>query len=98
MKQFNTIEEAKEYGKNFSKHQFERVLVAGKERILCGTDHAYEEELWGDAYTLMQNFCKRFGNEDEDNLTEMATAIRDLVLERFTEEHDVEFVDVYDEY
>ena len=35
---FDTIEEAKEYGQDFGKQEFQLVSIAGNETFLCGTD------------------------------------------------------------
>ena len=104
IKKFTTEAEAKEYGKNFGKHQFERVEVAGKSVILCGTDQAFEEELWGDAYRMLLDFCDKFGakngSEDDysDFATDLASEIRDLILKRYEEENQTKFISVSTEY
>ena len=104
MKNFKTLEEAKDYAKNFRKHQFEHVSIDGSSAILCGTDQAYEEELYGDAYQMVEDFCMKFAHEPiseddcSDFATDIATKIRDLILKEYEEEHETKFVDVYDEY
>lgn len=103
-KHFSTEAETKEYAKNFGKHQFEHVTIGTEKVILCGTDQAYEEQLWGDAYEMTKDFCMKFSiaDETEDNFsdfaTDMATQIRDLVLEHYEKEFKTRFVDVCEEY
>ena len=97
---FSTIEEAKEYSKenHFGNYHFEKAKVKEENIILCGTDKAYEEELWGDAYQLVCDFCKKFGKEEieeddySDFATDLATKIRDLVLSEYEKEQHVKFV------
>ena len=104
MRNFATETEAKEHAKDFGKHQFEHVTIGEKSAILCGTDQAYEEELWGDAYQMVEDFCTKFSvqptSEDEhsDFATAVATQIRDLILKEYEDEYKTKFVDVYDEY
>lgn len=106
IREFKTIEEAKEYGKDFSKHQHELVLVDGKKKILCGTDLAFEDEIWGNMYDTLQFLYKNFisselieeKDEDECLLTDKTSSLRDDILRWFEETMDVEFVIVYDEY
>lgn len=101
MKQFNTVEEAKEYGEIFSKHQWEKVMVGSKEIILCGTDMAYEEEVWSDVYELLKSFVDKFGySEDEiaDDIVDKTSELRDEILEWFEKKTNTQFVDVCDEY
>lgn len=103
---FETYEEAVEYGidAGFGKHQFEKIIVNGEDVFLCGTDQAVEENLWGGAYELVEDFCKRFGPEDmeEDDYmdfaTDLASKIRDLVIKEYEEEHKVRFLNVFKEY
>ena len=106
MQTFNTIEEAKEYGKenHFKNYHFEKAKINSDDIILCGTDKAYEEELWGDAYQLISDFCNKFGETDieeddySDFATDLASKIRDLVLSEYEKDQNVKFVNVWDEY
>lgn len=104
MRQFTTETEAKEYAKCFRSHQFEHVSVDGNAVILCCTDKAYEEELWGDAFQMVSDFCEKFGpaNKTEDDYsdfaTDLASKVRDLVIKEYEEQYHTKFVDAYDEY
>lgn len=105
MQTFNTIEEAKEYGVNqeFGEYHFEKAKIKSDDIILCGTDKAYEEQLWSDAYELIsdlfEKFCEDLKEDDySDFATDLATEIRELVLSRFEEEQHIKFINVHDEY
>ena len=106
MMSFNTIKEAKEYGKNFSKHQYEMILVNGKKKILCGTDMAYEEDIWGNVYDIIKTMYERFttpemleeNDDDECLITDKTSEVRDSIIEWFEKTMDVEFINVYNEY
>ena len=106
LKSFQSDLQAVEYGRenNFGKHQFEKIKVNDENVILCGTDQAFEEVLWGDAYKFVEDFCKKFGPADieeddySDFATDLASKIRDLVIKEYEEEHKVRFLNVWDEY
>ena len=51
---FDTIEEAKEYGQDFGKQEFQLVSIAGNETFLCGTDLVYEDLVWGNCDELLE--------------------------------------------
>jgi hypothetical protein len=102
---FKSIEDAKCYGENFGSYHYEHIQIKDQDVILCGTDKAYEEALWGDAYELVQTFCKKFhknegdcGDTYNDFSTDMASKIRDVILEEYEKKMKTKFVDVYDEY
>lgn len=106
MLSFNTIEEAKEYGKNFGKYEYQMILVNGEKKILCGTDMVYEEAIWGNVYEIIKTMYERFAtpemleefDDDESALVDETSEVRDQIIEWFEETMDVEFVNVYDEY
>lgn len=106
IKSFNTIEEAKLYGKNFGKYQYEMVLVDGEKKILCGTDMVYEEAIWGNVYEIIKTMYDRFttpemleeNDDDECMLVDETSEVRDHIIEWFEKTMDVEFICVYDEY
>ena len=106
IKSFKTIEEAKAYGKNFGKYQYEMVLVDGKKKILCGTDMVYEEAIWGNVYDIIKTMYDKFTtpemleekDDDECMLVDETSEVRDHIIEWFEKTMDVEFITVYDEY
>ncbi len=97
-KTFHDDMEAKEYGKNFGKYEFEKIKVEDEDVILCGTDQAVETDLWGGALELVENFCRMLGTVDKDFETDMASKIRDLVISEYEKDKKVRFLNVYDEY
>lgn len=105
-KEFKSDLQAVEYGleNDFGKHEFEKIKVRDEDVILCGTNQAVEENLWGSAYEIVKEFCERFGpiaiEEDDysDFATDLASKIRDLVIKEYEEEHKVRFINVWDEY
>lgn len=106
LKSFENDKAAKTYGfeNGFGKYQFEKIKVNSENVILCGTDQAFEEVLWGDAYEMVGDFCKKFGSADikeddySDFATDLASKIRDLVIKEYEEEHKVRFLNIWDEY
>lgn len=106
IKSFNTIEEAKSYGKNFGKYEYQMILVNGEKKILCGTDMVYEEAIWGNVYEIIKTMYERFAtpemieenDDDESALVDETSEVRDHIIEWFEKTMDVEFICVYDEY
>lgn len=106
LKSFNSIEEARLYGIDFRKRQYETILVNGKKKILCGTDMAYEESIWGNVYDIIKTMYEKFAtpemieenDDDECLLTDKTSEVRDSIIEWFEETMGVEFINVYDEY
>ena len=104
IKQFKTMEEMKEYGKDFSSHEHQTVELNGEKKILCGTDRAYEEEIWSSVNEILMNMCAAFGmqelaeDREADNIVDESSKLRDDIIEWFEKSFDVEFVNVYDEY
>ncbi len=90
MKEFKTKEEAKAYGKeqNFSKRQWEKVMVNGKKTILCGTCIPYEDTF----YPFAEDELRMFGFDDD------ASDLRDALIEAFEAYTGYEFLDVWDEF
>ena len=100
---FKTMEEAKQYAMHMAKfnaYSFEEVIVSGKHIILCGTDKAYEEKLWSDAHKLAEDFCKGFlpSQYNACFCSDMATKIRDMLLEEYKKEFNVEFLAICNQY
>lgn len=114
MQTFETEQTARNYGleRNFGEYYFEHIKINGEKAILCGTDKPYEEELWGQAYELVQDFCKKFHNDegteklDNDELedfysdfaTDTASKIRDLVIKEYEDVMKSKFIDAHGEY
>ena len=104
---FPSTDEAKQYAQHFGKYQYQHVKIANNNTILCGTDMAYEQTLYGDAQDIVENFINKFATPtllqnatlSKDQITTaITTAVRDLVIEQFEEHFQTEFIDVYDEY
>lgn len=99
-KEFSSNEEMLQYGESFGKHQFERVLCEGKTKILCGTDMAYEEDIWDGVDELLNSLINKFVGPDapREYLIDKITELRDDVIGYLEKTYDFEFVDVYEEY
>ncbi len=98
MKEFKTLEDLKNDKtlQNLCKTEWEKVKVNGKEVIACGTNLAYEDTIWGGAYDIISEINKEFRlNLDT---CEMASVIRDKILELMFLDYGIEFVDMYEEY
>ena len=101
LKEFKTIEEAKEYAKDFRKYDQQRVLVDGKLTHLCGTCLVYEDQIWNAAYELFSDAIGLLGfrrEDDPDDGSYGASLIRDAVLKAIEEVYDCKIVDVHSEY
>ena len=96
MKKFNSIEEAKEYGRNnklFDLFDDDTYLglnalrtYAKNEKqniILCETCKEYEDNLWSDAYKLSNKFYDIFASKDLDHLDHqlLSNSLTDLASE-----------------
>ena len=88
-KEFSSEKEAKEYGKNFNKYDFEKVKIDGKDVFLCGTDLPYEEDFFNFASELIE----KFGLISTDE-----AGLRDALIESFEKYTQTKFVTVCDEY
>lgn len=95
--EFNNVKEIKdcEELQKLGKYEHTRVMLNGEEVIVCGTDMAYEDQIWSRSYLLISELSKRF--ELDVCLTDFATDMRDSVLS-LLENYGVTFVDVFDEY
>ena len=98
MKEFKTLEELKSNRDlhKLCKTEWQKVKVNGKEVIACGTNLAYEDIIWGGAYDIISEINKEFRlNLDT---CEIASVIRDKILELMFLDYGIEFVDIYEEY
>ncbi len=99
LKEFKTEKEAKEYGEreNFSKYQWERVIVDGKKTILCGTCIPYEDTFYPFAEELIERFFGDAKEGEKESFFDEAE-LRDELLEVFEKYTGYEFLDVWDEF
>lgn len=95
--EFNNVKEIKdcEELQKLGKYEHTRVMLNGEEVIVCGTDMAYEDMIYGRSHLLISELNKRFDLEIDE--TNFATDLRDAVLS-LLENYGVTFVDVFDEY
>ena len=99
MRKFKTEQELKNDPelRDMCRYCWERVELEGKEVFACTTNQQYEDIIWGGALEMLNQLCEHFRIADEINTNDLATDVRDFVLEKL-EEQGVKFVDVFDEY
>jgi len=100
MKTFNTLEELKadKELQNMSRYSSERVMLNGKEVIACRTNQGYEDIIWGGAYEMLEELNKKYDFRVDLDTCELASMVRDSVLDLLYEQYGIEFVDIFDEY
>lgn len=106
-KSFSSIEEAKDWGaQNLDEHEFVKAKIGNEDKsevvFLCGTDKAYEEELWSDLYEILEKHLGYFDgdidDDDDSKIVDQSSELRDVVIEWIEEATGNRFVDVSDEY
>lgn len=98
MKEFKTIEELRncEELQNMGRYEWQKVLLDGKEVIACTTNQQYEDIIWGGVYEILEQLNQKYRTKIVSS--DLASEIRDEILERLEKYHDVSFVDIFDEY
>ena len=98
MLKFKTMEELQncEELQSMGRYEHQEVELNGKAVIACTTDQSYEDIIWGGAEEIIEDLNKEFGKNIDP--TEIATEVRDFILEMLENEYNVCFVDVFDEY
>lgn len=103
MKIFNSIEEAKEE-LDLGKYEHEKIMVDGKEVVMCGTCLVYEDEVWNAARELFVTASDALGyqvkdGEDYDDCYDYgASLVRDAVIKAIEEVFDCKVEHQHDEY
>lgn len=100
MKEFKNLAELKADKdlQTMGRYSSERVLLNGKEVIACRTNQGYEDIIWGSAYDMLEKLNKEYPLKVDIDTCELASQIRDFVLDTLDEQYGIEFVDVFDEY
>ena len=98
MREYNSIEELKadKELQTMSRYAHVKARINGKEVIVCRTNQQYEDIIWGGVYDVMEKLNEKYGlTVDTCNY---ASEIRDIILGKLSDEYDVHFVDIFDEY
>ena len=98
MLEFNSLEELKnnEELKALSKQDFQKVLLQGREAIVCGTNLVYEDMLWGGIYEIIYQVNEKFDLLLDE--CEFASQLRDEILDMICDSYGIQFIDMCDEY
>lgn len=102
MKQFYTIEEAREFfKKDFTSKYASELIKVGDDKVwmMC-TDLVYEDFLWNginDMFMWMHEVVFR-EKVDFDRYCDDSSELRDEVLGKFLKENGITMATVYDEY
>lgn len=99
MLEFNTVEELRSCKElqSMSRYENRKVKLAGKEVFACTTNQQYEDIIYDAACDIVTRLNLQFGKLF-DCPEEIATDIRDVVLEKLKKDYDVLFVDVFEDY
>lgn len=104
---FSSVEEAKEWGSNnLGAHSFVKVRINNETKseiiFLCGTDKAYEEQIWSDIYEVIKKHLEYFDmdidDDDDSSLVDKTSEIRDTVIGWIEMSTGTQLVNAIDEY
>lgn len=102
MLKFKNTSEAIAYGQaNLHKYSYEPVSIDGKKYLLCCDNRVYEEEIWGVAYALLENHANKVGRNNIPALfssNDLASELRDLIIDFIEKQSEVEYLDAFEEY
>lgn len=99
MKEFKNLAELKadKELQTMSRYGYAKVKLYENEVIACRTNQGYEDIIWGGAYNLLDELRKKYCLGDID-IDDLASMVRDSVLDILDKEYKIRFVDVFDEY
>ena len=88
MKEYQSLEELQndEELQNMGRYCWEKVKLNNEEVFACSTNQQYEDITWGHGFNMISEMCKHFNlNREEVSPDDLASEIRDFVLERLEE-------------
>lgn len=102
----NKDEKLKELARQLeSKYSSKIIEDENGKHVLCNTDLAFEDEIWNGAYDLAKNMaiCLKLYNEEKDDkcddlFVDIASEVRDFILDSVLKGYNADIVFGYDEY
>jgi len=100
LREYSSVEEMRkdEELQNMGRYCHTKAKIAGKEVIVCTTNQQYDDLIWGTMYDLLISLNNEYDLKIGRLTNDIASELRDRVIEHLEDNFNVIFVDVFEEY